>query len=108
MDFQNCIELNQSEFERKIRTFKKRCELLFFLLNTLLNITNFSNQLCYCEDRKECLICKIKRTHNDLEYHIYKNMFVFGFLITCHFDLYPYLNQLFKRKKTLRLFYFKQ
>ena len=45
------------------------------------------------------MICKVKRTHTDLEYDKYKNVFDLDFLITCHFDLYPYLNQLFKRKK---------
>lgn len=42
----------------------KSChDLLFFLLNTLHNIKYFSDQICYYKSiKKECLICKIKRT----------------------------------------------
>lgn len=99
MDCSHCSELNQPEFGWKTCTFKNRRELLFFLLNTLLNIKCFTDQLYYCENRKECLICITKRTRTGYEYDLYKNMFDLDFLVKCHADLYNYLNQLFKTKK---------
>ena len=56
-------------------------------------------ELCYCENRKQCLICIIKRIHTAYEYNLCKNMFDLDFLIICYSDLYHYLNQLFKTKK---------
>ena len=88
-------ELTQLEFEKKTCVFKDGQQLLFALLNTLLNIKWFNDQLCYCENKKECLICKIKRIYTDYEYDLYKNMFDLDFLIKSHSNF----DQLFKIRK---------
>ena len=96
MDCQYCTELNQLEFEKKTCNFKNRRELfLLLLLNTLLSIKYFNDKLYYCEDGKECLICKIEIIYTDFEYDLYKDMFDLNHLIECHSNLYHYLNQLF-------------
>ena len=69
------------------------------LLNTLLNIKCFNDRLCYFENRRECLIFKIKRTYTNYVYELYKNMFDLDFLIECYSNLQHYLNQLFQIKK---------
>ena len=83
---------------RKLVLLKIIVNFYFLLLNTLLNFTCFNDQLCYCENRKECLICKIKRAYADYEYELYNNMLDVDFLIECHSNLYHYLNQLFQIK----------
>ena len=81
----------------------------FLLLNAFFNIKCFNDQLCYCENGKECLICKIKGIYTNFEYDLYKNMFDLDFLIEFHSNLYHCLNQFFQiKKKTLCLFYVKK
>ena len=84
---------------RKLVLLKIIVNFYFLLLNTLLNFKCFNGQLCYCENRKECLICKIKRACTDCEYELYNNILDVDFLIECHSNLYHYLNQLFQIKK---------
>ena len=84
---------------RKLVLLKIIVNFYFLLLNTLINFKCFNGQLCYCENRKECLICKIKRACTDCEYELYNNILDVDFLIECHSNLYHYLNQLFQIKK---------
>ena len=83
---------------RKLVLLKIIVKFYFLLLNTLLNFKCFNDQLCYCENRKEYLICKIKRAYADYEHELYNNMLDVDFLIECHSNLYHYLNQLFHIK----------
>ena len=95
MSCKNCSELAHMEFQRKMCVFENCCELLLFLLNTVLNVKSFDDHLCYCGNGK-CLICGMKRTFNNHEYNLYRNMFDLNFLIDCHSCLYYYVNELFK------------
>ena len=90
MSCKNCSELTHMEFERKTCVFKNCYELLLFLLNTILNLKSFDDDLCYCGNEK-CMICKMKRTFNNHEYNLSRNMFDLNFLIDCHSYLYYYL-----------------
>ena len=90
MSCKNCSELTHMEFERKTCVFKNCYELLLFLLNAILNLKSFDDDLCYCGNEK-CLICKMKRTFNNHEYNLSRNMFDLNFLIDCHSYLYYYL-----------------
>ena len=51
-----CRELDQDKFQTATYAFTNCHDLVFFLLNTLLNIKCFGDRLCYCENKKECLI----------------------------------------------------
>ena len=44
-------------------------------------------------------MCKIKRIYTDYECDLYKNMFNLVFLTKYYYNLYHYLDQLFKIKK---------
>ena len=95
MSCKNSSELTHMGFQRKMCVFKNCCELLFFLLNTVLNVKSFDDHLCYCGNEK-CLICRMKRTFNNHKYNLYWNMFDLNFLIDCHSCLYYYVHELFK------------
>ena len=105
MDSQGCCKINQDKFQRLTCEFKNRHVQLFFLLNTLLNIKCFGDRLCYCRNKKECAICKIKRIYVDYEYDFYKNMLNLDFLTKFYSNLVHYLNQLFGTKTPCVFFY---
>ena len=99
MDCQCCSEVNSLNSRRKVAPLKIVENFSFFLLNPVLNIKCFNDQVCSCDNGKECLICKIKRICTDFEYDLYKNMFDLDFLTECNSNLYHYLNQPFQIKK---------
>ena len=107
MDCKNCPELNQDKFEKITCESKNHHNLVFFVLNVLLNLKFFGDRICFWENRKECLVCKTNRIYDGYEYDIYENMFNLGFLIEYHSNIFYYLNQLFQsEKKNLCLFNF--
>ena len=75
---------------------------VIFLLNTLLNIKSFRNQLCYCVHlQPRCLICEICREFQRIEYDLYENMFCLDFLGRVHSYLHDYLEKIFLSKRCL-------
>lgn len=82
MDCSCFHDLNQKEFEKISCTFGSRRELLFFLLNTLLNVKDFTDQLYYCAKiNKQCLVCEMKIEFINNEYDLYEICSILIFLL---------------------------
>ena len=52
MDSQDCVETNEDTFQRITCEFKNRCDLLFLLLRTLLNIKCYGKQFVIVKNIK--------------------------------------------------------
>ena len=90
-----CKNLGKEEFERKTCVFSSRRSVLYFLLNTLLTIKRFRDDLCCCNRKEQkCAICEIRNEFYSVEYNLYDNMFDFDFLNRIHSSLFAYLQKL--------------
>ena len=96
-------QMAKSKFEKKICVFPSRRDVLYFLLNTFLTIKACCKQFCYCQHKKRCIICHIKRDFHGIQYVLYDNMFDLHFLAWIHADLYDYLEELFESERCVCL-----
>ena len=58
-----CRSLTKDNFDQKTSAFTSRRAALYFLLNTLLTIKKYRDNLCYCSQREQ------KRTIFDIIWH---------------------------------------
>lgn len=102
-----CKQLTKEEFEKKVSIFRSRRDVLYFLLNTLLTIKTFGDQLCYCEQyEKRCTYFEIRGEFSGVEYDLYENMFDLNFLVVRYFHLFDYLEHLFESKLCICLIFY--
>ena len=62
-------------FDKEIRQFKNHFDLLYFLMNTSLHLTNNGWYYCYCGDTDKCLMCRIPRIFDGFEKKYTEKMF---------------------------------
>ena len=56
-----CFKRNLEEFEKNLRIFENRRQLVIFLLNIVLNINDIWKKYCYCTKRDfQCNICDFR------------------------------------------------
>lgn len=56
-----CFKRNLEEFEKNLRMFENRRQLVIFLLNIVLNINDIWKKYCYCTKRDfQCNICDFR------------------------------------------------
>lgn len=92
-------EMSKEQIGQKICYFKNSFDLLFLLMNTLLQITYDGWFYCYCVDTGKCLMCRIPQIFYGFEKMYEENMFHEKFSYLEHEKLYGYLIQVFEKKK---------
>ena len=70
---QECGNSTIVDFDKEIRQFKNRFDLLYFLTDTLLYITYNGWYYCYCRDTDKCLLCRISPIFNGFKKKNIKN-----------------------------------
>ena len=86
-----CKNLTKEELKQKTCVFTSRRDVLYFLLNTLLNVTHFRGNICFCSRKEQkCAICNIRNEFYSVEYDLYDNTFDFYFLSRIHSGLFAY------------------
>ena len=87
---------------KKNNGFKSIYELVYFLINCLLQIKSKIRSFCFCEEYKngrKCELCLINSDFNDFEDIIKVKIIDRDFLLDYHRKLIPYLCKLFYAKK---------
>ena len=90
-------------YNKKINGFKSTYELVYFLINSLLQIKSKIWSFCFFEEYengKKCELYLINEDFNDFEDIIKVKIIDRDFLLDYQWKLIPYLRKLFYLKKT--------
>ena len=95
--------MTKDEFKKYILMSKpkSRCQLVYFILNTLHNIIEapYLTYYCYCQSQEKWKICTIPIIFRNFEKDIENNIFDCNFLLWYYTKLCNELIQLFDQKK---------
>ena len=99
--------LNQEQFNKKIRSFKRRKDLYFFLMNTFNLILFNGYYYCFCDkedkkmpNKKNCPLCQIPAIFSNFERDLENNMLDESFLWSYHEKLIFHLQEIFDTDKS--------
>ena len=76
MSCHNCFKDDAESFEQAARYFRGRRSLVILLPNVVLNIRDFWERYCYCEQVSiQCSACQFWAVYLNNDYNIYENSF---------------------------------
>ena len=71
----NCFNVNPQKLDELFnqKSKEERKPFLVFIINIILNIQKTYQYYCFCQDKRECLICAIGASFKDTQYGLYQH-----------------------------------